>query len=78
MELGIALDISGAALRNIKDDYNSNKERAYAVFFQWKDKEETRATSMGHLAVAFQKIGRNDIVHFLIGMVFFVCFCYFF
>ena len=51
------------------------------MIWKWKEKEGI-AVTMGHLTVALAEIGKNDIAHKLIGMLFFylfVClFCFFF
>ena len=66
MDLGIALNLSPALLRNILAEYPSNKVKAYAVLWTWIEKEGPAAT-MGRLAVALGKIGKHDIVQKLIG-----------
>ena len=73
-DLGRALNHSEAALHNIGEEEISNKEKAFAVLRMWRGREGSAAT-IGHLAVVLQKIGKNNIVDRLIGMLFFVCFC---
>ena len=74
IDLGIALNLSSAKLHNIEDDYNFNRDKAFAVLYYWLAMEGSRAT-MGHLVVALCEIGRKDIAYRLIGMLFFVSFC---
>ena len=67
MDLGIALGLKQEALRNIKADHDSNKEKAYAVLWTWMEKEGDQAT-IGRLAVALIGLRKYDIVHKLLGM----------
>ena len=76
-DLGRALNLREAKLYNIGEEKNSNKQKAFAVLLEWKQREGNAAT-IGHLAVVLQKIGKNNIVGRLIGMLFFVCFCFVF
>lgn len=43
-EIGKALKIEEAKLRDIKDEYTSDGDRSCAVFLEWKDKEREDAT----------------------------------
>ena len=76
-DLGIALNLTVAKLHNIGEENNSNKQKAFAVLNAWEEREGN-AVTIGHLAVALQEIGKNNIVDRLIGMLFFVCFCFVF
>ena len=76
-ELGIALNLSSETLYNINDENNSNNNKAYAVLSKWKEKEGASAT-MGRVVAALRYIGKNNIVHKLIGVqMFVVCLCLF-
>ena len=66
-DLGIALGIEPAKVRNIEQDYTKNRERAHHVLEKWIDQNGREAT-VGRLACALNRIGHKKIADKLLGM----------
>jgi len=66
-DLGQALGIELSKLKNVKDDYQYNKERANEVLQIWMEEKGTDAT-VGRLAYTLIQIKHKRIAEKLFGM----------
>lgn len=66
-EIGIALGVSAAVLRNLDNDYKCSRQKATLVLETWIQKEGSNAT-MGQLAVVLSEKEKNNIVEKMIGL----------
>ena len=59
-DLGIELGLKEAQIYNIKEDYEHNRDRGFAVLGMWRNKKGKNAT-FALLADALDKIGQTRI-----------------
>lgn len=65
-ELGPKLNIPTAKIRNLDEEYKSNRDKANALLTIWKEQEGSGALT-GVLANALESIGRKSIAEKLLG-----------
>ncbi|XP_044167138.1 uncharacterized protein LOC122951183 [Acropora millepora] len=65
-ELGPRLEIAASKIRNLNDEYSTNRDRANALLIKWKQEKGTNAL-VGRLADHLKEIGRTDIAEELVG-----------
>ncbi|XP_015755600.1 PREDICTED: uncharacterized protein LOC107335138 isoform X2 [Acropora digitifera] len=65
-DLGPRLGIAAAKIRNLDDEYSTNRDKANALLLKWKEGKGSSAL-VGNLADHFKEIGRTDIAEKLLG-----------
>ena len=65
-QLRLTLDISAAEVQKLGEKNLSNRKKAKALLFMWKQREGRRAVAR-RLADALLNIGRKDIAEKLLG-----------
>ena len=66
-DLGIELGLKEAQICNIRENYEHNRDRGFAVLQMWMNMKGEEAT-VGVLAAALEKIGQKRIADMLPGM----------
>ena len=65
-KLGPRLEIDASKIRNIDDDYSTNRDKANALLIKWKEEKGSSAL-VGRLADHLKEIGRKDTAEKLLG-----------
>ena len=65
-ELGPRLEIAASKIRNLDEEYSTNRDKANALLIKWKEEKGSSAL-VGRLADHLKEIGRTDIAEKLLG-----------
>lgn len=66
-ELGPRLGVAASKIRNLDEEYSTNRDKANALLIKWKEEKGSSAL-VGRLADHLKEIGRTDIAEKLLGV----------